>query len=98
MSLNKSLLILLIFLVIGFIVRLVSRKKKKKKFGLGDYFNVLFNMLLVAGGIISLYVSLFNVIPFGEELIISLPVIEFVAGITLVVIGIWELWGGNNES
>ena len=95
---NKTLLILLILLFFGFIVKLIANKIRKKKplMDFKDFFKVLFNVILFAGGLIAVYVSIFNEAPFGEDFIISLPIINFTAGITLIVVSIIELWGGQN--
>ena len=85
-------------LFLGLIVKLIYNKKKKKKhlMTLSDFFNVLFNVTLFVGGLIAVYVSLFNEIPFGEDFIISIPVINVIAGFTLIVVSIIELLGRKN--
>lgn len=95
---NKSILILLALLFVGFIVKLIANKKKKKDplMNLNDFFNILFNVTLFAGGLIAVFVSIFNESPFGEEFIISIPLINFIAGATLIVVSIVELWGSKN--
>jgi len=74
----------------------INKRRRKPILSLSDFFIVLFNVTLFAGGLIAIAVSLSNEIPFGEDFIISMPLINLFAGVTLIVVSILEMFGGKD--
>ena len=99
MVVNKSIIILSIFLLLGFMIRLWRNKKESKKplMEINEFFEVLFTTTLFASGIIAIFISIFNYIPFGEDFIISRPIIDFIAGVILMYYSSVQLWKGNSK-
>ena len=86
MSLNLSILIFGILLVIFLGIRMIQNYRKQKRVvNTKDLVNVLFNVGLFTGGIASIIVSTgYGDLVLGSNLSIAQPIINFFAGILFI--------------